>query len=77
MNGDKVHVLWRELGGPPVTKPSRRGFGSVMIERALSDVGGKAVMDFVSAGLVCELSIPLVDAEMLEAAEKPVTAAKF
>jgi PAS domain S-box-containing protein len=74
--GDKVHVLWRELGGPPVTKPSRRGFGSVMIERALSDVGGKAEMAFVPSGLVCELDIPIVEAETLEATGKPAAVAR-
>ncbi|MFT8481020.1 hypothetical protein [Gluconobacter oxydans] len=29
-------MTWRETGGPPVEAPKRTGFGSVMIDRALS-----------------------------------------
>jgi two-component sensor histidine kinase len=33
-NGDLV-VTWREHGGPPVSPPSRRGFGTTIIERSV------------------------------------------
>ena len=32
---DRLRLQWRESGGPPVQPPRRRGFGSVMIERAM------------------------------------------
>lgn len=31
----RFHLCWRESGGPPVREPTRRGFGSAMIERSL------------------------------------------
>jgi PAS domain S-box-containing protein len=37
---------WRERGGPPVAPPTRKGFGSRMIERALAtQLSGRVVID--------------------------------
>ncbi|WDR05107.1 HWE histidine kinase domain-containing protein [Devosia rhodophyticola] len=48
---------WREHGGPAVTKPSRRGFGSKLIERVLrADFNGQLTMDFAPTGLHCQLT---------------------
>ncbi len=33
-DGKKLLIEWRESGGPSVSKPKRRGFGSVMIDRS-------------------------------------------
>lgn len=33
--GPHFSFLWQEQGGPPVSAPTRRGFGSRMIERSL------------------------------------------
>ena len=53
-DGPVLRFEWRESGGPAVTSPKRRGFGSVLIERTLSaDFGGTVEMDFNSTGLVC------------------------
>jgi two-component sensor histidine kinase len=30
----KVRLSWRETGGPPVTGPQRKGFGSELIEQS-------------------------------------------
>ena len=39
----KLRVVWREAGGPPVTAPVQRGFGSRLIERSARDqLGGEA-----------------------------------
>ena len=52
----RLDLRWRERGGPPVTPPTRRGFGSRLIERALAgDLRGKAVMVFAPDGLDCRL----------------------
>jgi PAS domain S-box-containing protein len=54
-----LSVLWRESGGPPVDKPTRRGFGSMMIERALAEeLQGKVALDFRPEGLVCTIAAP-------------------
>lgn len=51
---------WIETGGPRVTAPARRGFGSRMIERGLAaDVGGEAHLDFPAEGVTFTLSAPL------------------
>lgn len=34
LENKRLHFLWIESGGPPVAPPARRGFGSVLIERA-------------------------------------------
>ena len=31
-----LHLIWVETGGPPVTAPKRRGFGTTLIERGLA-----------------------------------------
>ncbi|MGN6498997.1 MAG: sensor histidine kinase [Tsuneonella sp.] len=52
----KLTVRWRESGGPPVAPPSRRGFGTRLIERGISAEGGnKAVLDFRPEGLACTI----------------------
>ena len=52
--GQTLCFEWRESGGPVVTLPKRRGFGSRLIERTLSsDFGGSVEMDFNPTGLIC------------------------
>lgn len=56
-----LHLVWEETGGPPVTPPTRDGFGTRLIERQLTgEFGGDATLDFSPSGLVCriQLSIP-------------------
>ncbi|MGZ6243930.1 MAG: PAS domain S-box protein [Candidatus Binataceae bacterium] len=56
----RLNFVWREADGPVVAPPSRRGFGSRMIESALaSDLGGTVTMDFAPTGLVCTVEAPL------------------
>lgn len=51
------HLTWRETGGPPVAPPSRRGFGTTLMERVVPhDFGGTAKLDYDPAGLRYELS---------------------
>jgi two-component sensor histidine kinase len=56
--GDDVVVEWVETGGPPVIAPSRRGFGSNLIERSLDGFGGSAKIDFAPAGVICRIRFP-------------------
>lgn len=52
-----LHLEWRECGGPVVTPPKRRGFGSRLVERALAmELGGKAEIIFNPDGVVCEIT---------------------
>lgn len=55
---------WIEIGGPAITvpEPSKRGFGSRLIERMLTnDFGGVAELKFAASGLVCELRAPFIN----------------
>ncbi|WP_293485909.1 sensor histidine kinase [Phenylobacterium sp.] len=56
IDGSALEVTWRESGGPPVRAPTRRGFGSRLIERGLgAELRGRARMDYAPDGLVCIL----------------------
>jgi PAS domain S-box-containing protein len=56
----QLRLEWKESGGPAVTKPQRRGFGSCMIEGALAhDLGGGAAIHFEPDGVRCVLEAPL------------------
>ena len=51
-----LHLRWQESGGPLVTAPAKRGFGSRLVERALAhDLGGTARIDFEPEGIVCTI----------------------
>jgi len=55
-----LRLEWSEQGGPPVATPSRRGFGSRMIERALaSELRGEVELQFLPEGLRCVVEAPL------------------
>jgi two-component sensor histidine kinase len=57
--GNLLTVAWREEGGPPVRKPTRRGFGSRLIEQSMSALGGNAELDYAAEGLICDIRMPL------------------
>jgi two-component sensor histidine kinase len=51
---------WRESGGPPVRPPTRRSFGTRLIEHGLvSQLQGQSSLVFAPSGIVCTLDIPL------------------
>jgi two-component sensor histidine kinase len=52
-------LCWKESGGPPVEAPQQKGFGSLLIERALQNQLGQARLDFDPQGLVCSIEISL------------------
>ena len=52
-------LSWVERGGKPVTPPSRKGFGHVVIERMVAQsVNGEVAMTFAPQGLSWTLSMP-------------------
>ena len=55
-----LRVEWLERDGPPVGRPTRRGFGSRMIEQSVAyELGGLVELDFDPAGVRCVIEIPL------------------
>ncbi|MFP5076631.1 PAS domain-containing protein [Rhizobium sp. YIM 134829] len=62
----RLHLVWQEIGGPKVSPPSRRGFGSTMIERSLQAYfEGETRLDYHADGLIFEIDCPLDAAAML------------
>lgn len=54
-----IEMTWAEAGGPAVSVPSRRGFGSTLIERALAmETGGRANVRYEPAGVICDIYLP-------------------
>jgi len=51
-----LNLIWTESGGPPAEKPTRRGFGSRLIEHGLStEQASKVDMQFLPGGLQCTI----------------------
>ncbi|MGE3918082.1 MAG: HWE histidine kinase domain-containing protein, partial [Hyphomicrobiaceae bacterium] len=65
--GRRFVMSWTEVGGPPVTQPARRGFGSAVVERmASAALRGTASLVFLPDGVTWTLDAPA--ASVLEAA---------
>ncbi len=57
-----LQMSWVERGGPPVTTPSRKGFGHIVIERMVAEsLNGEIAMVFAPEGLSWALSIPMAN----------------
>jgi PAS domain S-box-containing protein len=55
-----LEFLWQESGGPPVSAPSKTGFGARLIERGLAhELNAEVCLDFAPAGLGCRIRLPL------------------
>jgi two-component sensor histidine kinase len=57
-SGSVLRFRWKESGGPPVSPPTRQGFGSQLLKGIFSDVG----LEYPVEGLRCEIEVPLVAA---------------
>ncbi|MDI6623537.1 MAG: HWE histidine kinase domain-containing protein [Brevundimonas sp.] len=56
----RLELVWREIGGPPVAPPDRKGFGSRLIERNVRhDLAGEVELDYAGDGFTATFSIPL------------------
>ncbi|WP_066527184.1 HWE histidine kinase domain-containing protein [Erythrobacter sp. CCH5-A1] len=52
-------LRWRESGGPPVTAPTRHGFGSTIITRSIPhDLQGEADVRYKLSGVEAEFLVP-------------------
>lgn len=52
-------IDWTEQGGPAVTAPTRRGFGSTIIEQSIPyDLGGKAEIFYRVTGFAAQFRVP-------------------
>lgn len=55
----EICLEWRESGGPEVTSPNRKGFGSRLLEQIIiRQNSGRVTMDWLRSGLVCKICLP-------------------
>ena len=58
-DGRWLCLHWREKDGPEVTPPSRKGFGSRVLEQGLAhELNGKIGLNYASGGIVCTIHVP-------------------
>jgi two-component sensor histidine kinase len=59
-NGQKLQLAWKEIGGPSIQPPTRRGFGSALLEQSITrELGGTVTREFEPTGLTCTITVPL------------------
>jgi two-component sensor histidine kinase/CheY-like chemotaxis protein len=68
---DSLLLVWEETGGPVVQRPTVKGFGTKSVIASIeSQLGGQALFDWRSEGLICRLSVPLAppptESELIE-----------
>ena len=53
-----VRARWQEFGGPPVLPPRYKGFGTLLIRRAIADAGRPTTeLRFEPDGVICEMAL--------------------
>jgi len=58
--GPRLRLAWAEMNGPSIQPPTRRGFGSSLIEQSITrELGGTLAKNFDATGLVCTITVPL------------------
>lgn len=58
--GRRLHVVWRESGGPPVAPPTRRGFGTRLLDNVIGgQLRGRVQLRFESDGLIADIEAAL------------------
>jgi PAS domain S-box-containing protein len=58
-DGRSLCLHWREKDGPSVKPPTRKGFGSRVIEQGLAhELDGKVKLDYLPEGIVCTIDVP-------------------
>jgi two-component sensor histidine kinase len=59
IDGDILTISWTERDGPPVSTPTRRGFGTVVMEAMVGySVDGAIDLDYAPSGLTWRLTCP-------------------
>jgi two-component sensor histidine kinase len=56
---ERLRLTWTEKGGPPVHAPTRRSFGTRLIETLGKQLNGETEMTYAPEGMVYVLNVPL------------------
>ena len=55
-----LQLQWTETGGPAVEPPTRRGFGTRLINEGVPyELGGEVTLEFPPCGVTCAIDVPL------------------
>ena len=52
---EQIEIVWTERGGPAPTAPTRQGFGSDLMTRMATSLGGEVSYDFAPEGVIVRL----------------------
>ena len=55
----RLIVRWTETGGPAVTPPTRKGFGTRVMANLIHQARGEIGFNWHPAGLACEIALPI------------------
>jgi len=59
-SGPRLVMRWEERGGPIVVAPTRKGFGSRLIQEGLArELNGEVRLIYEPSGVVCTVDVPL------------------
>jgi two-component sensor histidine kinase len=59
VEGARLQLEWAEFGGPPVTEPTRKSFGTRMITSLGQQLKGQVELDYRPGGFVYRLNVPV------------------
>jgi two-component sensor histidine kinase len=57
LSEERLHLAWRESGGPPVSPPNHSGFGTRLFQQTLAQFDGHIDANFATTGFACKLSL--------------------
>lgn len=58
-SNQKLHLVWTESGGPAVARPTRRSFGTRMMESLGQQLHGQVQLAYEPSGFIYKLDVPL------------------
>nr|WP_315835048.1 response regulator [Bradyrhizobium prioritasuperba] len=71
IDGDDLRLTWEESGGPAVSEPTTRGFGTRSVIASIeTQLQGEANFEWRPKGLICQIRIP--DQQSLPVASKGI-----
>lgn len=69
-----LRLVWRERGGPPVSQPTRIGFGTRLIQQGLaSELRGRVEVDYAVDGVVCTIEATITADPSAEARPQEIS----
>jgi PAS domain S-box-containing protein len=58
----RARLTWREMGGPPVVEPTRKGFGTRLLQAGVAaEPSGGTSLEFAPSGVIAVLTVRMAD----------------